>query len=317
MNNSIKISIVVPVKNGIDTLERLIAGIKLQTIFQRTEVVVVDSGSNDGSVEYLQQFDFVNVIPIDPKTFNHGATRNLAVQHCKGEFILMTVQDAWTEDPHLLERMASHFKDQDVVGVVGHQKVPHVKGMNPHEWFRPVGNPKARKIKFDIEEYKNLSNEEKYKNSKWDNVIAMYRKETLIYIPFEITNFSEDLAWAKKILSQGYALVSDPRNLVNHYHHAYPEYVLKRKFIELYTKYKIFNWKVDYNVPLKRYVLVLIRNFKWNLHPKWIIFNFKIIFAQNKANNIFHKACSKGDNFLDKKFNELCGEIPQGSQFKI
>ena len=312
-DKKINISIVVPVKNGIDTLERLIAGIKLQTWFQHIEVVVVDSGSTDGSLEYLKQFDFVNVISIDPKTFNHGATRNLAVQDCKGDLVLMTVQDAWTEDPHLLERMASHFEDQDVVGVVGHQKVPHIKGMNPHKWFRPVGTPKPKKIQFQPEEFQALSGEQQAKYCRWDNVIAMYRKQALLDMPFATTDFSEDLAWAKAALSQGYALVSDQRNRVNHYHHAFPDYVLKRSFIELYSKKLIFNFADNKRVTFKTYMLTVIRNLKWNLHPKWIVFNFRVYNAQNKAHHLFHKANKKGQKELDQLYKKLCGVIPQGS----
>ena len=38
--DNIKISIVVPVKNGMDTLERFIAGIQLQSILKDLEVTV-------------------------------------------------------------------------------------------------------------------------------------------------------------------------------------------------------------------------------------------------------------------------------------
>ena len=45
------ISVVIPVKNGGDDLARCLAGIAVQTIDEPVEIVVVDSGSADGSAD--------------------------------------------------------------------------------------------------------------------------------------------------------------------------------------------------------------------------------------------------------------------------
>lgn len=307
-----KISVVVPVKNGIATLERFIKGIQLQTLFGQLEVIIIDSDSTDGSVAYLQQFDFVKVISIDPNTFNHGATRNLGAQYCQGEFILMTVQDAWTTDPQLLERMHAHFKDAEVMGVCGQQVVPHIKELNPHKWFRPVSQPKPKTVNFKDGRFSNLSPKEQFSYCGWDNVIAMYRKSALIEMPFVTTDFAEDLIWSKQALSKKHKLVYDRRNKVNHYHHAYPTYVFKRIFIELYAIHKYFNYQPDKSVTQLEYLKVILRNFKWGLHPKWIGFNLSALKAQNKANTKFHKALHKGDLHLDEIYKKVCGKIPQG-----
>ena len=307
-----KISIVVPVKNGIETLERFIKGVQLQTCFKDTEVVIIDSGSTDGSVAYLSQFDFVKLIAIDPKTFNHGSTRNLAVTYCKGEFVLMTVQDAWTTDPLLIERMLSHFKDIEVMGVCGHQIVPHMKGMNPHKWFRPQNEPLPKAIQFKNGAFHHLSPKEQFGYCGWDNVIAMYRKSALIAMPFITTDFAEDLIWAKQALSAQHKLVYDHRNRVNHYHHAYPDYVYKRIFIESYAIYKHFNYERHVKVPIAIYVKMLFRNIKWGLSPYWMVFNFRALRAQDKADDLFHKALNKGETYLDKTYKAVCGSIPQG-----
>ena len=47
------ISIVIPVKNGMGTLPKTIEGIQKQTRFSDCEVVVIDSGSTDGSVALI------------------------------------------------------------------------------------------------------------------------------------------------------------------------------------------------------------------------------------------------------------------------
>ena len=311
-----KISVVVPVKNGMDTLERFIDGIKKQTLFDALELIIVDSGSNDGSVNYLSALPFVKLVSIDPKTFNHGATRNLAVTHCNGDFILMTVQDAWTTDAKLLERMVNHFKDDETVGVCGYQVVPKIKGYNPHQWFRPQNVPKPKVVQFKDGAFNNLSPKEKYENCGWDNVIAMYRASTLKKIPFAATSFAEDMLWAKEVLGKGYKIVYDHRNRVNHYHHRFPDYIYKRIFIELYSIYKHFGYKMDMSVTNNMYIKILIRNIKWKLKPYWFFFNVRALKARQRANTIFTEALQYGDKHLDKVYAEVCGTIPQGKTIK-
>ena len=317
-NEDIKISIVVPVKNGMDTLPRFIEGIKSQTILDKCEVVIVDSGSNDGSVEYLNFIDFVKVIPIDPKTFNHGGTRNFAVTQCVGEFIFMTVQDAWTTDEKLLERMLAYFEDDEVMGVCGQQIVPKREDTNPHEWFRPFSSPIPKFIQFKTQdEFLSLTSEEQFKLCCWDDVIAMYRKTVLEQLPFETVAFGEDMLWAKAALIKGYKIVYDYRNRVNHYHHAYPNFVYKRTFIVLYFIYKSFGFVRDLSVPSLDYLKIIYRNFKYQTHPKWIGFNIKAKHARYKAYTDFIGALkNQGDVELENLYFNVCSEVPQGRSFK-
>lgn len=314
MHKTIQISIVVPVKNGIDTLERFIKGVQLQTLFNKTEVVIVDSGSNDGSVTYLKQFNFVKVIEIDPKTFNHGATRNLAVQHCQGDFVLMTVQDAWTTDEHLLERMLAHFNDPEVAGVCGQQVVPHDADKNPHEWFRPQSAPTIKRVKFKKGEFEKLSPKVQRSNCGWDDVIAMYRKAVIIKLPFEPLVFGEDMLWAKMALEKGHTLIYDTSARVNHYHYQFPDFTRKRVLISKLFIYKCFNFEDERTYQLKDCILVVYRNIKWQCSPKWIWHNFKIIYHHRKATQYFLNTIKT--NTLATLEQQLSINVPKGQQKK-
>ncbi|MFD2917454.1 glycosyltransferase family 2 protein [Psychroserpens luteus] len=315
-NKEIKISVVVPVKNGMDTLPRFIEGIQKQSLLSSCEVVIIDSGSDDGSVEYLKTFDFIKVISIDPKTFNHGATRNLGVTHCNGEFVLMTVQDAWTTDTKFLERMVDHFKDVSVMGVCGQQVIPHHKDKNPHEWFRPQSKGSAKKVKFKTKEaFLTLSPKEQRLSCGWDDVVAMYRKQALVDLPFQPLVFGEDMLWAKMALEKGYALVYDSTVRVFHYHFQFPEYTYKRVLISKFFIYKCFNYFDARTYNYKDYILIVYRNFKWNCAPKWILHNFNIITNHRKATHTLGSAIK--NNKIEALETELALNIPQGSQNKI
>jgi rhamnosyltransferase len=308
-----KISIIVPVKNGMSTLPHFIEGVKKQTRFNETEVIVIDSGSTDASVEFLEKFDFVKIVSIDPKTFNHGATRNLGVSHCKGEFVLMTVQDATPVNELWLESMVNHFKDKAVMGGWGQQVVPHHKDKNPHEWFRPQSKGSVKNVQFkDKAKFINLTPAEQKKLCGWDDVNAMYRKRALIELPFEPLVYGEDMFWAKMALELGYKLVYDYSIRVYHYHFQFPKYTYKRILISKFFTYTCFNFSDARTYSLKNYLIIVFRNFKWGYHMKWIWHNFKIIYSHRKATKVFIKNVK--NNTLEALEKELAIQIPIGKQ---
>ncbi len=309
----IKISIVIPVKNGMDTLPQTIEGIQKQTLFSDCEVVIIDSGSTDGSVEYLRKFKFVHIVGIDPKTFNHGATRNLGVQHTRGEFVVMTVQDAVASDEFWLETMIKHFTDETVAGVCGQQIVPHHPDKNPHEWFRPQSKPTVKTVQFKSEaDFNNLSPQDKRTACGWDDVNVMYRKRVLNQIPFETVSFGEDMLWAKAALQQGHKLVYDYAARVNHYHFQFPDYTYKRVLISNLFIYKNFGLLRSKIYTIKDYALVAYRTFKWGLHPKWIKHNFYILTQHNKATKTLLDALK--NNTLPDLEKSLALNVPMGKQ---
>lgn len=278
-----RVSVVIPVYNGIKTLPNLINGISQQTIFNELEVVVIDSGSDDGSIEYLTQFEFVRICQIDKNDFNHGTTRNLAVQNCLGKFIFMTVQDAWTNNHSLLENMLHHFKNENVHAVCGHQIVPHELDKNPHEWFRPQDKLNFKLISFNQEEFQKLSPKELRSYCCWDNVISVYRKNSLLKLPFEEIIFGEDMLWAKMALEKGWEIVYDSSCLINHYHHSFLDYTYKRTLISKLFILKCFNYFDERKYGFKQYILVIYRNIKWKCNVKWIFYNWKIMNQYNLA----------------------------------
>ena len=78
------ISVVIPVKDGGPDLVRCLDGIARQEVDEEVEVVVVDSGSRDGSAESADRLG-ARVHSISPDEFHHGRTRNIGVEIARGE----------------------------------------------------------------------------------------------------------------------------------------------------------------------------------------------------------------------------------------
>jgi rhamnosyltransferase len=116
--------IIIPVRNG-GVRWREAAAALLGAVPDPSMVAVVDSSSTDGSDVLAAELGF-EVERIDPRTFNHGRTRQEAVDRfCHGrEFALFLTHDAVIEGPGSLTMLLDAFSDPQVGAAYGRQ-LPH------------------------------------------------------------------------------------------------------------------------------------------------------------------------------------------------
>lgn len=311
-NKKIEISVVIPVKNGIDTIKDCINAILTQTLIKKTEIIIIDSGSTDGTLDILLHYP-VRLYHIPPEDFNHGSTRNYGASLALGEFVVMTVQDAKPADDYWLEKMIRHFNDPLVAGVCGQQIVPHKNGYNPHQWFRPQGGATVSEVWFpEKTAFENLSPLQKRQFCAWDDVNAMYRNEVLLKLPFLPVNFSEDALWARDALQNGFKLIYDTNSRVEHYHYKTPEYIKSRIIIEEYLSWLYFGCIKTSHFRLKDYLLIVYRNFKFKASIKWIFHNWMSIYFTNKTLKKLNRSMQKGEQEFVAFCKGNCKSIPQG-----
>ena len=116
--------IIIPVRNG-GQRWREAAGALRRSVPDPSLVAVVDSSSTDGSDAVAADLGF-EVERIDPRTFNHGRTRQEAVERfCHGrEFALFLTHDAVIEGPGSLTMLLDAFSNPQVGAAYGRQ-LPH------------------------------------------------------------------------------------------------------------------------------------------------------------------------------------------------
>src|SRR5262245_24012573 len=88
------ISVLIPVLNGGEDFARCLDAIARQQLDEEFEVVVVDSGSEDGTPD-LARARGAKVHEIPAAEFHHGETRNLAAALASGEKLVFTTHDAY------------------------------------------------------------------------------------------------------------------------------------------------------------------------------------------------------------------------------
>lgn len=88
-------------------------------------LAIIDSGSSDGTVAKAQAAG-LTVCPIAPSTFNHGATRQMAIEQLAGDaaFVVFLTQDAVLANPQAITCLLGAFDDSSVAAAYGRQ-LPH------------------------------------------------------------------------------------------------------------------------------------------------------------------------------------------------
>jgi rhamnosyltransferase len=278
-----KISIVIPVKDGEKTIDICLKGIFEQTLIHQTEVIIIDSGSTDKTLEIIKKYP-VKLYQIPPKEFGHGKTRNYGASLAKGEFVVMTVQDVRPATNDWLEILLKNFKDKNIVAVTGQQAVPHEKYINPVQWFRPINKPGVNIVQFEKGEFEKLSPKQQRQNCSWDDVNAMYRKSITQKIPFQEVEFGEDMLWAKDALIKGYKIAYDMRAKVWHYHHYTDMDILRQRInYTLYFTYKNFGYILPNSYNFKYFIRLIYMLIKYRCEFKWWIYNLKISLVSYRA----------------------------------
>jgi glycosyltransferase involved in cell wall biosynthesis/GT2 family glycosyltransferase len=199
-------SVVLPVLNGARYLGEVLEAVTRE---EPDEVLVIDSGSRDGSVAIARAAG-VDLLEIPRESFGHGRTRNLAAERARGELICFLTQDA-TPCPGWL---ASYRRALELDARVGAAYGPHLP--------RPDTSPMiARELEDFFSGFATgasgevvLQREETYLS----NVNACYRRECWEQIRFRDAPYSEDQAFGRDMLAAGWikAYVPDARVLHAH-----------------------------------------------------------------------------------------------------
>lgn len=315
MGSQPEISIIIPVKNGAPWIEKCLQSLVQQTLFYQTEIIVIDSGSEDGTLEIAKRYP-VQTHSIPSHEFNHGNTRNLGVALANGKYIVMTVQDAQAVDNKWLEKLKKGFDAApEVAAVCGQQIVPHDPDKNPLDWFRPSGSSSLVVHHFAGGSYEILTPEERKNCCGWDNVTAMYRRDVVEALIFPETVCSEDIIWADTALKAGKTLVYNTAANVYHYHHEDWNYVFSRTFSVMYTRYRQFGFlhpKPSQNLRFKVSLLKTI-GLATRFSPRgvwyWWRYNRQRFEATKKAHELFLDALAEGEESLTAAFEKYCGKV--------
>ena len=237
------ISIVMVTRNGAATLPDTLAALQRQRIDAPWELIAIDSGSTDGTRDLLEQAG-ARVVSIAPDTFNHGLTRNLGVEHARGELVVLLVQDARPASDDWLAHLVAPLRDNARVAGAYCRQTPRpdataLTRLYLERWSGTSTTPRRVELE-DPSALDRLPPLARMERCTFDNVCSCIRRSVWVDTPFAATTIAEDLEWARAVLQQGHALVFAADATVVHSHDRPASYefwrtwLLHRRLFELF-----------------------------------------------------------------------------------
>lgn len=225
----VEVSIIMLTKNGGPHLERILPTVVAQAAKASGEVLAVDSGSSDGTLELLRRFP-VRIEQIAPQDFHHARTRNFAARLAQGPILVLLSQDAVPVSGSWLESMIKNFDDPQVGAVYGRQVPKPDSSLERREALDAVYG-ELRVVK-DPAHRNGLG----YRFYHFSDANAAIRRSVWEKTQFpEDLKVFEDLGIAKRVLDSGWKIVYEPKAAVIHSHDHNTVGLLKRYFDIGYT----------------------------------------------------------------------------------
>lgn len=182
------VSVVIRCLNEEAHIGRLLAGIEVQQ-HVHVDVVVVDSGSTDATLQIAQRFP-VRIVHIEPSEFSFGRSLNLGFRCADSPVVVAASAHVYPLRRDWLARLAAPFEDESVAVSYGRQ----------------VGDASsAFSERVLLERWYPATSEPAQGHPFCNNANAAVRRTVWESIPYdeELTGL-EDLDWAKRAMALGH-----------------------------------------------------------------------------------------------------------------
>jgi rhamnosyltransferase len=196
-----KVSILLRTRDAGQRFSEVLAAIHSQTFTDR-EIVVVDSGSRDGTLG-LAESAGARIVHLPPERFTHAVSTNLGFEASLGEYVVNLSQDATPVDQTWLSRLVDAADGLDTAAAFGRQRPRSgcfaVERMELSRAYPDTSDDPRRVI--------------------FSNVNSIVKKDLWRRHRFdESLPLAEDQEWARWAIGQGYVIGYLPFAAVWHSH---------------------------------------------------------------------------------------------------
>jgi rhamnosyltransferase len=211
------VSIIIRSFNEAWALKETLPALQAQD-FKNWELVVIDSGSTDGSTALIERAKPRHLIRIKPHEYNPSRVMNLGMNLAGSEFGIFLNADATPQGSTWLRPLVNALQDNRTAAAFGKQiPRPDCHAVFAHDYERCFGPNRE--------------------SACWDHFFSMassgLRKDIWSRRGFlEKMQYSEDDEYTRWCCAQGYRVVYVPESVAMHSHNYTPKQAFKRSFGE-------------------------------------------------------------------------------------
>ena len=321
-------TVVIPTKNAMPTFSAVLSSVLSQKTPWRFDVLVVDSGSRDGTDTYAEAFAEVRVLRIPPSEFGHGRTRNYAISKTTAPYVAMITHDAQPFDENWLLNLVAPFeRDQAIAGVFGKHVAwdsasPFTKRDLDRHFSGFLAHPLIVNRNTDAQLYSSNEGWRHFLQFFSDNN-ACLRRTVWEKFPYPEVDFAEDQAWVKLIIEKGWSKCYSPNATVYHSH----DYAIFERLQRAFDEARSFQRDFGYDLApsglsaIRSFVGLSARDLHFTFRsslrsgclmtlPKQLLLNFMLI-AGHYLGNRHHRLPDSLQKSLSRD-----GRIFRGDQVK-
>lgn len=213
-------TVVILTWNGERYLGDILDALRVQRLTGGVEVLVIDSGSTDRTLEIIERYPEVRLHQIPNSEFGHGRTRNLAAHLARGRHVVYLTHDAVPSHDRWLYEILKPFElNPRIAAVMGSQV--------PRPWCFPLLKYEIRSVfqgfgpgfgttLFYLDDF---VQDEAVRNAVtfYSDVNSAARRDVLVgEVPYRDVSYAEDQLLGRDLVAAGYLKAYAPRASVVH-----------------------------------------------------------------------------------------------------
>jgi len=209
------ISIVIRSKNDANLIGATISAVRAQDLVGDIELIHIDSGSTDGTVDLIRASRPRKLIQIKAGEYVPGVVLNRGMREAAGEWVVFLNSDCQPADRHWLRELLAK-RDARTGAIFGRQEPrPGCRAVYASDYERCFGNTRE--------------------SAQWEHFFSMansaVNRAAWEQQPFrEDLQYSEDDEWSRRLLKHGWGVVYAENSRVIHSHN----YTLRQAFRRCY-----------------------------------------------------------------------------------
>jgi GT2 family glycosyltransferase len=205
MSSTPAVSVVIRTLNEAALLGRCLGTLRSQPGGDDLDIVVVDSGSQDSTVDIAGRFS-ARILEISRESFDYSRALNMGIDAAHGELIVMLSAHAIPREPDWLQRMVAPFGDQSIAGI-GCRQIPWPDA----DWSE------VRRLAREFPDVPKLFTQANVETMVFSNAASCIRRALWERFPFALP-IAEDRHWARQVIDAGWTIVYEPSISVYHSH---------------------------------------------------------------------------------------------------